>query len=337
MSIFLKKLAIDLGTKNVLIYLPQKGIVINDPCVVVLETGSNKILAIGQEAKEMLGRTPNSLIALNPLKDGVIANFKITEAMIRHYINQVSGRVRLFRPDVMVAVPAGITSTERRAVVDSSINAGAKNCYIIKEPIAAALGAGISIASASGNMVVDIGGGTSEMAVIALGDVIAVSSIRVGGNSVDKAIADYIRKKFNLVIGQQTTEEIKIRIGAAQPLKKELKMEVSGSNTISGLPESMIIKTEDIVTAVKEPLKEIIAALKSVLQKTPPELASDIIDKGIVMTGGGSKLRNLDKLFTKVTGVPCQVAEEAELCVARGAGIAVEHLDEFKKSVLWAK
>jgi rod shape-determining protein MreB len=337
MSIFLKKLAIDLGTKNVLIYLPQKGIVINDPCVVVLETGSNKILAIGQEAKEMLGRTPNSLIALNPLKDGVIANFKITEAMIRHYINQVSGRVRLFRPDVMVAVPAGITSTERRAVVDSSINAGAKNCYIIKEPIAAALGAGISIASASGNMVVDIGGGTSEMAVIALGDVIAVSSIRVGGNSIDKAIADYIRKKFNLVIGQQTTEEIKIRIGAAQPLKKELKMEVSGSNTISGLPESMIIKTEDIVTAVKEPLKEIIAALKSVLQKTPPELASDIIDKGIVMTGGGSKLRNLDKLFTKVTGVPCQVAEEAELCVARGAGIAVEHLDEFKKSVLWAK
>lgn len=333
----LKKLAIDLGTKNVLIYLPQKGIVINDPCVVVLEVSNSRVLAIGQEAKEMLGRTPDSLIALNPLRDGVIANFRVTEEMIRHYINKVSGRVRLFRPDVMVTVPAGVTSTERRAVVDATINAGGKNCYIIKEPIAAALGAGISIASASGNMVVDIGGGTSEVAVIALGDVIAVSSVRVGGNSIDKAIATYIRKKFNLIIGQQTAEEVKIKIGAARELKKNLKMEVSGSNTITGLPESIIIKTEDITTAVKEPLKEIIAAVKSVLQQTPPELASDVMDKGIVMTGGGSKLRNLDKLFTQVTGVPCQIAEEPELCVARGAGIAVEHLDEFKKSVLWAK
>lgn len=333
----LKKLAIDLGTKNVLIYLPKRGIVINEPSVVVLEAANNRILAVGKEAKEMLGRTPESLIAFHPLKDGVIANFRVTEAMIRHYINLVSGRIRLFRPDVMVAVPAGVTSTEKRAVIDASINAGAKNCYIIKEPIAAALGAGISIASSIGNMVIDIGGGTSEVAVIALGDVIAASSVRVAGTSLDKAIADYIRKKFNLIIGLQTAEEVKIKIGAAKPLKKELKMEVSGSNTITGLPTSVIVRTSDVVTAIKEPLKEIIAAVKTVLQKTPPELTSDVMDKGIVMTGGGSRLRSLDRLFTKVTGVPCQMASDPQLCVARGAGIAVEHLEEFKKSVLWAK
>jgi len=334
---FLTKLAIDLGTKNVLIYLPKQGIVINEPSVVVLEASNNKVLAIGREAKEMLGRTPQSIIALHPLKDGVIANYRVTEAMIRYYINRVSGRVRLFRPEVMVSVPAGVTSTEKRAVIDATVSSGAKNCFIIKEPIAAALGAGISIASSSGNMVIDIGGGTSEVAVIALGDIIASSSVRVAGNNIDRAIVDYIRKKYNLIIGEQTAEEVKIKIGAAEQLVKPLETEVSGSNTITGLPESVIVKTEDIVHAIKEPLKEIISALKSVLQKTPPELASDVMDKGIVMTGGGSKLRLLDKMFTKITGVPCQVADEPELCVARGAGIAVEHLEDFKKSVLWAK
>ncbi|MEK7062074.1 MAG: rod shape-determining protein [Patescibacteria group bacterium] len=334
---FLTKLAIDLGTKNVLIYLPKQGIVINEPSVVVLEASNNKVLAIGREAKEMLGRTPQSIIAMHPLKDGVIANYRVTEAMIRYYINRVSGRVRLFRPEVMVSVPAGVTSTEKRAVIDATVSSGAKNCFIIKEPIAAALGAGISIASSSGNMVIDIGGGTSEVAVIALGDIIASSSVRVAGNNIDRAIVDYIRKKYNLIIGEQTAEEVKIKIGAAEQLAKPLETEASGSNTITGLPESVIVKTEDIVHAIKEPLKEIISALKSVLQKTPPELASDVMDKGIVMTGGGSRLRLLDKMLTKITGVPCQVADEPELCVARGAGIAVEHLEDFKKSVLWAK
>ena len=334
---FLTKLAIDLGTKNVLIYLPKQGIVINEPSVVVLEASNNKVLAIGREAKEMLGRTPQSIIALHPLKNGVIANYRITEAMIRYYINRVSGRVRLFRPEVMVSVPAGVTSTEKRAVIDATVSSGAKNCFIIKEPIAAALGAGISIASSSGNMVIDIGGGTSEVAVIALGDIIASSSARVAGNNIDHAIVDYIRKKYNLIIGEQTAEKVKIKIGAAEQLAKPLETEVSGSNTITGLPESVIVRTEDIVHATKEPLKEIISALKSVLQKTPPELSSDVMDKGIVMTGGGSKLRLLDKMFTKITGVPCQVADEPELRVARGAGIAIEHLEDFKKSVLWAK
>lgn len=334
---FLRKLAIDLGTKNVLIYLPGKGIVINDPSVVVLEASNNKVLAIGAEAQEMLGRTPDSLIALKPLKDGVIANYKITEALIRYYIGRVSGAVRLFRPDVMVAVPAGVTSTEKRAVIDATISAGAKNCFIIKEPIAAALGAGISIASSSGNMVIDIGGGTSEVAVIALGDIVACASIRVAGNSLDQAIADFIRKNYGLIIGHQTAENIKIKIASALPLKKQYQIEASGSNTISGLPQSIILKTNDIVDATKEPLKEIIGTVKQVLQQTPPELASDIMDKGIVLTGGGAKLRQLDKLLTTVTGVPCQVADDPHLCVAIGTGIAVEHLDEFKKSVLWAK
>jgi len=334
---FLTRIGIDLGTTNVLVYLPKKGIVINEPCVVAIESSNNKVMAIGKEAKEMLGRTPESIIAAHPLKDGVIANYKITQAMLKYFINKLSGRIRLFKPDVMVAIPAGVTSTERRAVIDACIAAGAKNAYLIKEPIAAALGAGIPIAQASGHMIIDIGGGTSEVAVISLGDIVASTSVRVGGNRMDIGITNYIRKKYNLVIGEQTAEEIKIQIGSVMPLKKELKMEVSGCNAISGLPESVIISSNDTVVALREPVNEIISAVKSVLQKTPPELASDVMDKGIIMTGGGTLVREMDKLFTKVTGVPCQVAEEALLCVVKGTGIAVENLDSFKKSVLWAK
>lgn len=334
---FLRRLGIDLGTTNVLVYVPGKGIVVNEPSVVALEASDNKVMAIGQEAKEMLGRTPESIIAAHPLKDGVIASYKITQAMLKYFIDKLGGRIRLFRPDIMVAIPAGVTSTERRAVIDACIAAGARNAYIIKEPIAAALGAGIPIASAEGHMIIDIGGGTSEVAVIALGDIVASTSVRVAGNKMDEAIANHVRKKFNLVIGEQTAEHVKIKIGAAMPLKKELSMEVSGCNTITGLPESMIIKSSDIVAAVREVLNEIISAVKSVLQKTPPELASDVMDKGIIITGGGGKLRNLDQLLTKVTGVPCQLAENAELCVAKGTGIAVDNLDAYKKSVLWAK
>ncbi|MFA6493253.1 MAG: rod shape-determining protein [Patescibacteria group bacterium] len=333
----LKRLGIDLGTTNILFYIPEKGIVINEPSVVALEVSQNKVMAIGQEAKEMLGRTPESIIAAHPLKDGVIANFGITKSMLQYYINRLSGRVRLFRPEIMISIPAGATSTERRAVSDAATQAGAKAVYLIKEPVAAALGAGIPIASPSGNMIIDIGGGTSEVAVIALGDIIASSSVRVGGNRFDEAVATQVRKKYNLVIGEVTAEMIKNKIGSALPLKKEQTMEVSGCNTITGLPESVIISSTDIIPALREPLNEIIAAIKSVLQQTPPELASDIMDKGVVMTGGGSLLTGIDTLFTKVIGVPCQTAEDPMLCVAKGTGLAIAHLESFKKSVLWLK
>jgi rod shape-determining protein MreB len=333
----LRRIGIDLGTTNVLVYAQGKGIVVNEPCVVALDATTNKVMAIGQEAKEMIGRTPESIIAAYPLKDGVIANYHITKAMLSYFINKLGGKVRILKPDMMVAIPVGATSTERRAVIDACIAAGAKQAYIIKEPIAAALGAGIPIASSSGNMIIDIGGGTSEMAVIALGDIVASNSVRIGGNKIDQAIASYCRKKYNLVIGESTAEKIKIKIGSCLPLKKELKIEVSGCNSITGLPESIMMSSSDVVIAIRHVLGEIISALKAVLQKTPPELASDIMDKGIVMTGGGSLLRGLDKMFTKVTGVPCQTAEDPLLSVVKGTGVAVDNLEAFKKSVLWAK
>ncbi len=337
MALFLQRLAIDLGTTNILIYVPRQGIVVNEPAVVAVEAGTNRVMAIGQEARAMLGRTPDSILAVRPLKDGVIANYRVTQAMLRYYVNKLGGRVRLVRPEIMITAPAGVTSTERRAVIDACIAAGAKAAYIIKEPVAAALGAGIPISAASGHMIIDIGGGTSEVAVISLGDIVAASSVRVAGNKIDEAIASYVRKKYSLTIGEQTAEDVKMKIGAAMNLKKELTMEVSGSNAITGLPESVIVSSADVVAAVKDPIGEIIATVREVLQKTPPELASDVMDKGIVLTGGGSLLRGIDDLFTKVTGVPCQLAEEPMLCVAKGAGIAVEHLDAYKRSVLWAK
>jgi len=333
----IRKIAIDLGTNNIRVYIPKRGIVVSEPSVVALQAFDNKVMAIGEEAKKMIGRTPDSIIAATPLKEGVIANFRIAEAMIRYYINKVSGNIRLMKPDIMVAIPAGVTSTERRAVIDACNRAGAKQTYLLKQPIAAALGAGIPIATPSGNMIIDIGGGTSEVAVISLGDVVASTSVRVGSNKFDAAIANFIRKKYNLIIGDQTAEEIKIKIGSAQTLKKEEKMEVSGSNTITGLPESIIVSSEEIVTSLRAPLWEIISAVKAVLQKTPPELASDVMDKGIILTGGGAMLRNLDSLLTKVTGVPCEIANNPTECVVKGSGIALENLESFKRSVLWSK
>jgi rod shape-determining protein MreB len=332
-----RKVAIDLGTTNVLVYLPKKGVVINEPSVVALQASDNKIMAIGQSAKEMIGRTPESIIAAYPLKDGVIANYKVTESMLKNFLDRVLGRIRFSKPEVMITVPAGVTSTEKRAVIDACISAGAKKAYIIKQPIAAALGAGIPIATASGNMIIDIGGGTSEVAVIALGDIVASSSARVGGMKIDTAISGYIRKKFNLIVGDQTAEDIKIKIGSAMPVKKELKLEISGSNAVTGLPESIMISSEDIVKAIKSPLLEIISAVKEVLQKTPPELASDVMDKGIILTGGGALLRDLDTLLTRVTGVPCETAEDPSFCCVKGAGIALDNLESYKKSILWAK
>ena len=332
-----RKIAIDLGTTNILVYVPKKGIVVREPSVVALQVSNNSVMAIGEDAKQMIGRTPESIIAATPLKDGAIANFRIAEAILKYFINKVTGRIRLFKPEIMISVPAGITSTERRAVIDACNSAGAKHTYIIKQPLAAALGAGIPIASPTGNMIIDIGGGTSEVAVISLGDVVASTSVRVGGDKIDAAIANSIRKNHNLIIGEQTSEEIKIKIGAAQNLKKEEKLEVSGSNTITGLPESVMVSSEEIVKAVKAPLLEIINAVKDVLQKTPPELAADIMDKGIVLTGGGALLRHIDTLLTKVTGVPCEVVNEPVECVVKGLGIALENLDDFKRSVLWSK
>ena len=334
---FSKRIAIDLGTKNTRVCIPKRGLISDEPSVVAIQASDNKIMAIGREAREMLGRTPESIISAHPLKDGVIANYRITESMLRYAINRAIGPVRLVRPEVMLSIPSGVTSTERRAVVDAATAAGARSAYVIKATLAAALGAGLPIASPSGNMIIDIGGGTTEVGVIALGDTVAVNSVRIGGDKLDAAIASYVRKKYNLIIGEQTAEEVKIQIGAAMPLKKELSMEVSGSNSVSGLPESILIHSSDTTAAIKSLLGDIMNAVKVVLQNTPPELSSDVMDKGIILTGGGAQLRKLDELFTKVTGVPCQVAEDPTMCVARGTTIAVEHLDSFRRSVLWAK
>lgn len=329
-----KKIAIDLGTTNTLVHVPRRGIVINEPSVVATSLIDKRILAVGNEAKEMLGRTPDTIIALRPLKEGVIADYRTTEAMLRYFINKALGGVRFFRPEVMVAVPAGITATERRAVIDACLAAGAKAAYIIKEPIAAAIGANIPIGSASGHMIVDIGGGTSEMAVISLGGIVASTSVRIGGTRIDAAISEYVRKKYSLAIGERTSEDIKINIGSALFLEQKLKMEVRGRDMVSGLPKTIVVTSDDTTEAIQAELEGIIEAVKSVLQKTPPELSADVIEKGMVFSGGSSLLRNIDQLVSRATGVPAYVADEPLLCVARGTGIALENLDAYKRSIL---
>ncbi len=334
---FSKRIGIDLGTTYTLVHVPRRGIVINEPSVVAISMSDKKILAVGNEAKDMLGRTPGNIMAIKPLKDGVIADYHTTEAMLRYFINKALSGVRLFRPEVMVAVPAGITSTERRAVIDATIAAGARAAYIIKEPIAAAIGADIPIGSASGHMIVDIGGGTSEMAVISLGGVVTSTSVRVGGNRLDSSITDYIRRKYNLVIGERTAEEIKITIGSALYLEDKLTMEVRGRDIITGFPRNIMVTSDDVTEAIQNELEAIIAAVKNVLRETPPELSSDIMDKGMVLSGGSSQLRNLDQLLYRTTDVPAYVADEAQLCVAKGTGIALENLDSYKRSIFATK
>ena len=333
----IKKIGIDLGTTNSLVYVPRRGIVINEPSVVAISAADKRVLAVGIEAKEMLGRTPDTIIAVRPMKDGVIADYKTTAAMLRYFVNKALGGVRLFRPEVMVAVPAGITSTERRAVIDATIAAGAKAAYIIKEPIVAAIGADIPIGSPSGHMIIDIGGGTSEMAVISLGGIVASTSVRIGGNRFDTAIAEYIRRKYNLIIGDKPAERIKIEIGSAMYLEDPLQTEVRGRDSITGLPRIITVKSDDVTEAIQTELEGILAAVKDVLHKTPPELSSDIIDKGIIMSGGSSQLRNVDQLVTRATGVSAYVAEEPLLCVAKGTGIALENLESYKRSILAMK
>lgn len=334
MAFFNKKLGIDLGTANTLVFMPGKGIVLNEPSVVAVSEQDNKILAVGIEAKEMIGRTPDSIIAYRPMRDGVIADYRVTEAMLRYYINKALGRWSLLRPEVMISVPAGVTSTERRAVVEAAVKAGAKAAYVVKEPILAAIGAGIPIYEARGHMVVDIGGGTTDVAVISLGGIVASTSVKCAGDKIDHAIADYIKKTFNLAVGEKTAEDIKIKVGSAVPLEEELSMTIKGRDFITGLPRGTEINTNEIVKAIDKELRDIVKAIKDVLQETPPELASDIIDHGIIMTGGSSQLRNLPELVYRRTGVKARLADDALYCVAKGTGIALEHLDVYKKSII---
>ena len=332
-----KRIGIDLGTANTLVYLAGEGIILNEPTVVAVTAEENRVVAVGKEAKEMLGRTPGNIIAQRPMRDGVIADYTITEAMLSYLIDKAAGRSRFFKPEVMVCIPSGVTQVERRAVLDATMAAGAKIAYLIDEPLAAAIGAKIPIAQAAGHMVVDIGGGSTECAVISLGGVVVHNSVRAGGNKLDEAIANHTKRKFNLLVGERTAEEIKIVIGNAlieDSASKEMKkMEIRGRDSITGLPKTIELTEAQISEAIAPVLLDIIAAVKGVLEQTPPELASDIIDKGVVMTGGTSLLKNLDKLVTKLTGVPCHVAEDALLCVARGTGVALENIELYKRSI----
>ncbi len=334
MSFFNQKLGIDLGTANTLVFVPGKGIVLNEPSVVAISEQDKKILAVGVEAKKMIGRTPDTIIAYRPMRDGVIADYRVTEAMLRYFIDKALPKWNIFRPEVMVSVPASITSTERRAVIEATVRAGARNAYVVKEPILAAIGAGIPIHEARGHMVVDIGGGTTDVAVISLGGIVASTSVKCAGNRIDAAIADYIKKTFNLAIGDKTAEDIKINIGSAIPLEQELSMMIKGRDFITGLPRSTELKTNEVVKAIGKELRDMVKAMKDVLQETPPELASDIIDYGIIMTGGTSMLRNFPELVFRRTGVKAKLADDALYCVAKGTGIALEHLGTYKKSII---
>ncbi|MBU0614451.1 rod shape-determining protein [Patescibacteria group bacterium] len=330
---FSKKIGIDLGTTTVLVYMQKRGIIINEPSVVAVSKLDKKVLAVGKEAKDMLGRTPDTIVAQRPLKDGVIADYKTTEAMLRYFINKALGGMRIFRPEVMVAVPGGITSTERRAVIDATIAAGAKAAYIIKQPIVAAIGANIPIGSPSGHMIVEIGGGTTEMAVISLGGIVASDSVRIGGVKFYYAIMEHIRKRYNLAIGERTAEEIKIKVGSAMYLEEKLTTEIKGRDMITGLPKIIEVSSDDVTEAIKSLLEGVLSTIKDVLYKTPPELSADVMDKGIMISGGSSQLRNLDRLIAEATGVPTYCADEPQLAVARGTGLALDNLDAYKRSV----
>lgn len=333
---FSKRLGIDLGTANSLVYLAGEGVVLNEPTVVAVTLDDNRVVAVGNEAKEMLGRTPGNITASRPLKEGVIADYEVTEAMLRYFIDRACGRNRFFKPEVMVCVPSGSTQVERRAVVDATLEAGARAAYLIEEPLAAAIGAKIPIAAASGNMIVDMGGGSTEAAIISLGGVVVHRSARVSGNKIDEAIANHMKKTHNLLIGERTSEDIKITIANAFPDKvKKLAetMEVRGRDTVSGLPRMIAVTEEEISEAIKPVLILMLGAIKGALEDVPPELASDIIDKGIVLSGGTAQLKNMAKLVTHVTGVVAHVAQDPLLCVVRGTGVAIENIELYKRSI----
>lgn len=329
-----KSIAIDLGTANTLVWVVGEGLVLNEPTVVAISAEDNRVLVVGNEAKAMLGRTPGNITALKPLREGVIADYEVTEAMLRYFIQKVCGRIWLFKPEVMICTPAGGTQVEKRAVLDATLSAGARVAYLIEEPLAAAIGAKIPIGQPSGNMILDMGGGASEAAVISLGGVVVNKSVRVAGTKIDEAIATYLRRKHNIGIGEQTAEEIKIKIGSAMPLTKEERIEVKGRDSLLGLPKLIEISSSEVAEAIHPTLNQIVSMVKEVLEETAPELSSDIIDKGIVMTGGTSLLRNFDKLLTKELNVSCHIADDPLLCVVKGTGIALENIDLYKRSLI---
>jgi rod shape-determining protein MreB len=331
---FEKKIGIDLGTANVLVYVKGHGIVVQEPSMVAISIADNKIVAVGEEARTMQGRVPEAIEVLHPLRDGVIADYIVTEAMLRYFITRIVGRFRLFRPIVMVSVPVGVTSVEERAVKDAARQASGREAYVIPEPLAAAIGAGMPIDTPTGNMVVDIGGGTSEAAVVAMYGIVVSSSVRVGGVKFDEAIASYIRRKYNLMIGEQTAEEVKLEIGSALPLDETLELEVKGRDQVAGLPRTITITSDEVTEALAEPLSAVVGVVRGVLEQTPPELASDIIDRGMVLTGGGALLRNIDRMLTQETGVPCYIAENPMACVALGAGRALDIYDAIRRSMM---
>ncbi len=331
---FTKKIGIDLGTTNTLVFLPKKGIVINEPTVVALSKPSNAVLAVGAEAKEMVGRTPDDIVTYRPLKDGVIAEYYITESMLKYFITKSVGAFNFWRPDVVVSVPAGITSTEYRAVINAAKEAGAKETYPVKEPILAALGAGIPIHSAEGNMIVNIGGGTTEVAVISLGGIVTWHSLRVAGNKFDQSISDYIKKKYNLAIGETSSENIKINVGTALPTRNKMEMKIRGRDLGSGLPKDLVINSNEIAEAINQHLLEIMSVVQSVFNVTPPELTADIMEKGIILSGGSSQLRDLEEFFKRSLGVSAYTAEDPILCVAKGTAMVLSHLDVYKRTLL---
>lgn len=336
MAFFSPKLGIDLGTTNVLVFVPGKGVVINEPSVVAVSKSTNRILAVGAKAKEMIGRTPEDIIAYRPMKDGVIADYRVTEAMLRYFIRKALGW-NPFKPTVLVSVPAGVTSTEKRAVIEAAVKAGAQKAFVVKEPILAAIGAGIPIHEPMGRMVADIGGGTIDVAVISLGGIVASTSVKCAGNRLDRAIADYVKKQYNLAIGDKSSEDAKIKIGAAIPVQEELTISVKGRDFVSGLPRTVELTTNDVAQAMGRELREMTQAIRKVLQDTPPELAADIIDNGIILTGGTSQLRQMPELVYRRTGVTAKLAQEPYYCVARGTGIALKHLGTYERSILAKK
>ena len=330
-------MGIDLGTANTLVHCKEKGIIIREPSVVAVEVDTNEVLAIGAEAKRMIGRTPGNIVAIRPMKDGVIADYEITQSMLKHFIKTAMGSKAFVRPRILVGVPSGVTEVEKRAVIDATIEAGAREAYLIEEPMAAAIGAGLPVQEATGSMVVDIGGGTCEVAVISLGGIVVSKSVRSGGDSIDAAIVRYIRKTFNLLIGDRTAETIKIEIGTAMKVDNPPSMDVRGRDLVTGLPKNIVVNANHICDAVEEPVSNIVDAVRNTLERTPPELSADIMDRGIVMTGGSSMLRNLDRLISRETGMPVFVSDEALNCVVLGTGIAVENIDIYKKGFMTSK
>lgn len=330
---FTKKIGIDLGTTNTIVFVPGKGFIINEPTIVALSLPENSVLAVGKEAKDMIGRTPDDIVAYRPLKDGVIADYYITKAMLKYFISKAN-RPNIFKPDVVISVPAGITQTERRAVMNAAREAGAKEAYVVKEPILAALGAGIPINNHSGNMIINIGGGTSEVAVVSLGSIVSWSSLRVAGNKFDQAIMDFIKKKYSLIIGEQSAETAKFEIGVALPSKEKLEYQLRGRDLISGFPKDIVINSNEIAEALNPLLIDIVASVQNVFNETPAELVADIMEKGIMVSGGGGHLRHINEFFKRMTGVETYIADEPLFCVAKGAGLILSHLDVYKRVLL---